>query len=93
MERLTVSLDEKMARAVREVARREDLKLSAIVRKALDEYLASRQPQLLGKEPDIHPKVLWRLRGRLHPRGPSMRATKVKVGSFRIVDLSELQLS
>ena len=89
--RITISLDEKLAKALREAARENDLKVSTLVKKAVEEYLRGLEPD--EEEPDVHPKVVWRARGRARPRGPSVRMGRVKAGSFRIVDIDKLQIS
>lgn len=88
--RITISLDEKLAKALRETAKGSDLKVSTLVKKAVEEYLHRLEPD--AEEPDIHPKVVWRVRGRVNPRGPSVRMGRMKTGSFRIVDVDKLQI-
>lgn len=89
--RITISLDEKLAKALRDTARGNDLKISTLVKKAVEEYLRRLEPD--EEEPDVHPKVVWRARGRASPRGPSVRMGRLKAGSFRIVDIDKLQIS
>lgn len=88
--RITISLDDKLARTLQETAKGSDLKVSTLVKKAVEEYL--RRLELDSEEPAVHPKVVWRVRGRVNPRGPSVRMGRVKTGSFRIVDVDKLQI-
>jgi metal-responsive CopG/Arc/MetJ family transcriptional regulator len=47
MERTTVFADEDMLRKLREIAKKENSSLSAVTRKAIDEYVLRRRPRRL----------------------------------------------
>jgi hypothetical protein len=90
LDRLTVSLPDTLVKRLKRLSRESGLKVSRIVSSALEEHLAERDVSSM--EPPIRPTVLWKLKGRSRLMGPSLRLSKQRVGSWRIVELDKLSV-
>lgn len=85
-QRLTVSLAEDLAKATRRAAKERTMKVSSIVASALKQYLGMETLS----EPPVRPTVLWKLKGRDRPAGPSPRMVRHRAGAWRVVPLDRI---
>ncbi len=56
----------------------------------LEEHLRLRYPK--EEEVKVRPSVVWKLKGRRFPRGPSPTLRRGRVGESRVVSLDEISL-
>jgi len=92
MKRVTVSLSDELARRLRELSKESGLKVSGVVAKALEEHLGMKPATSSVGRALVQPTVLWKLRGRTYPRGPSPTLRRGKIGDWRIIELDELSV-
>lgn len=92
MKRVTVSLSDQLATKLRELSKESGLKVSSLVAKALEEHLGMRTAIPSVSEAPVRPTVLWKLRGRNYPRGPSPTLRRRKIGDWRIIELDEISV-
>jgi len=92
MKRVTVSLSDELARRLRELSKDTGLKVSGIVAKALEEHLGMKPATSSVSGALVQPTVLWKLRGRTYPRGPSPTLRRGKIGDWRIIELDKISV-
>ena len=85
--RVTVSLPDNIAKKLFEEKLRTGLKISQIVKNSLEEHI-----EIIPADVKVTPTVLWKLKGRRYPRGPSPTARRHRIGFSKIVDLDEIQV-
>lgn len=86
--RVTVSLPDDVARKLFEEKRRTGLKISQIVKKSLEEHM-----EIPDVEVKVTPTVLWKLRGRRYPRGPSITALgRRKIGKWQVYEMDKVRI-
>ncbi len=85
--RVTVSLPDNVAKRLFEESKRSGLKVSQIVKTSLEERM-----EIPDENIKVTPTVLWKLRGRRYPRGPSPTIRKGRYGYSKIVDLDEVKI-
>jgi len=85
--RVTVSLPDNIAKRLFEESRRTGLKVSQIVKTSLEEHV-----EIPPEEVKVTPTVLWKLRGRRYPRGPSPTAGTHKVGKWKIYEMGKVRV-
>ena len=89
MKRLTVSLPDDLAKKVKRISEETGLKVSRIVAQALEERIIEEEEP---SQAPIHPAALWKLKGRKSLSGPSLRLTRNRVGSWRVIDLDKISV-
>jgi hypothetical protein len=92
MKRLTVSLSDELARRLGQLSEESGLKVSGIVAKALEEHLGMKAAASPISETLVQPTVLWKLKGRTYPRGPSPTLRRGKIGDWRIIELDKISV-
>jgi hypothetical protein len=92
MKRVTVSLSDELAGRLRELSKESGLKISGIVAKALEEHLGMKAATPSVNEALVQPTVLWKLKGRTLPRGPSPTLRRGKIGDWRMIELDEISV-
>lgn len=90
MRRITVSVPDELGRKVKELSRETGLKVSQIFRMALEEHLTLHYPEEVRVK--VRPTLLWRVKGRSLPRGPSPSLGRGRIGEYRFVGLDEIPL-
>ena len=90
MPRVTVSVPRELSQKVQELVRKTGLKVSQIFRMALEEHLKLHYEEESSIK--VRPTVLWKMRGRSLPRGPSPTLGRGRVGEYRFVSLDEISI-
>lgn len=86
--RVTVSLPDNITKKLFGESRRTGLKVSQIVRHSLEEHM-----EIPEMEVKVTPTVLWKLRGRRYPRGPSPTALgRRKIGKWQIYEMDKVRI-
>jgi len=92
MKRVTASLPDELVHRLKQLSDESGLKVSAIIARAVSEHLGLHSETPVTSQAPMHPTVLWKLKGRTYPRGPSPTLRRVRPGSWRVLELDKVSI-